>query len=89
MTWEIFIGITVLIGFIITVITPVMKLAKIMTELSMSVKALEGAIMKLDDKNAESHSRIWKQIEVQDDKVDDHEKRITKIECQFDIKKHD
>ena len=85
MTWEIFLGFVAVIGFIVTVATPLAKLVKIMTELSMSVNNLKEAIKSMDTNNIESHEKIWAHNNGQDNKLENHEKRITKIEYKLDL----
>lgn len=84
MTWEIVIGIIALFGFIVSVVTPITKLTKIMTELNFSVLGLKETVGQMNTKNTESHRRIWEHNEEQDIKINDHERRITKIEYDMD-----
>ena len=85
MTWEIFLGIVALVGFLVTVISPLMKLSKTMTELNVNMQNLNQAMNTLTSNNTESHRRIWEHNEEQDSKIENHEKRITKIETKMDI----
>lgn len=85
MTWEIFLGIVALVGFLITVFTPISKLTRTITELNINMKNLGAAMEVLTTKNTESHRRIWEHNEEQDKKIDDHEHRITKIETKMTI----
>ena len=85
MTWEIFLGIVALVGFVITLATPLMKLSKTMTELNINMQNLNKAMNVLTANNTESHRRIWQHNEEQDEKIENHEKRITKIETKMDI----
>ena len=84
MTWEIFLGIVALVGFVITLATPLMKLSKTMTELNVNMQNLNKAMNVLTANNTESHRRIWQHNEEQDEKIENHEKRITKIETKMD-----
>ena len=85
MTWEIFLGIVALVGFCITIVTPLMKLSKTMTELNINMQNLNQAMNTLTANNTESHRRIWIHNDEQDEKLENHEKRITKIETKMDI----
>ena len=38
-------------------------------------------------KNQESHKRLWEHNGKQDGKIEDHEKRITKIETNIELRK--
>lgn len=85
MTWEIFLGIVALVGFCVTIATPLTKLSKTMTELNVNMQNLNQAMNTLTANNTESHRRIWAHNEEQDEKLENHEKRITKIETKMDI----
>lgn len=85
MTWEIFLGIVALVGFCITIATPLMKLSKTMTELNINMQNLNQAMNTLTANNTESHRRIWAHNDEQDERLENHEKRITKIETKMDI----
>ena len=85
MTWEIFLGIVALVGFCVTIATPLMKLSKTMTELNVNMQNLNQAMNTLTANNTESHRRIWIHNDEQDEKLENHEKRITKIETKMDI----
>ena len=85
MTWEIFLGIVALIGFCVAIMTPLMKLSKTMTELNVNMQNLNQAMNTLTANNTESHRRIWAHNDEQDEKIENHEKRITKIETKMDI----
>lgn len=84
MTWEIVLGIIALFGFIVSIVTPILKLTKIMTELNFSVEGLKDAVNQMSIKNTESHRRIWEHNEEQDKVIDDHERRLIKIEYDMD-----
>lgn len=85
MTWEIFLGIVALVGFCVTIASPLMKLSKTMTELNVNMQNLNQAMNTLTANNTESHRRIWAHNDEQDEKLENHEKRITKIETKMDI----
>ena len=85
MTWEIFLGIVALVGFCVTIATPLMKLGKTMTELNVNMQNLNQAMNTLTANNTESHRRIWVHNDEQEEKLENHEKRITKIETKMDI----
>lgn len=85
MTWEIFLGIVALVGFCVTIATPLMKLSKTMTELNVNMQNLNQAMNTLTANNTESHRRIWAHNDEQDERLENHEKRITKIETKMDI----
>lgn len=69
MTWEIFLGISALVVFVIMF----MKIAR---DLTGAVTRLSCAVEKLD----ENQMRATKRLDTHGKQIDDHEKRITKNE---------
>ena len=80
MTWEIFLGITALVGFVISVTTPLMKLNTSITKLNNSVDVLKSAIDRIDADNKESHKELWDHNEEQDAAIAEHTRKINNIE---------
>ena len=56
MTWEIFVGITVLVGFMIAVMTPIIKLNASITKLNCSIDTLNKN-MANNEKRITSHGK--------------------------------
>lgn len=73
MTWEIFVGIGVLVSFMIAVISPILKLNKSITELNCTMKTL-------NENMAKNEKRITKHGEQIDDLV------VRVGDCESDIK---
>ena len=73
MSWEIVAGIIALVGFIGTVAAWVSKLSHTLTSLEMTLKALQEVLSELKENNKESHKEFYH-------KLDDHEKRIVRLE---------
>ena len=73
MEWTIVVTMIALVGFIITVVTPIIKLNTTITELAGLVKRISEDLATLTERNANTHDRIFGQL-------DSHEKRITKLE---------
>lgn len=80
MTWEIFLGIVALFGFITAVMTPIVKLNTSITKLNTALEMLQGSMGRLENDNTESHRRMWNHNESQDNVIKNHETRITNIE---------
>lgn len=78
--WEVVGVIIALVGFAIAIGTPVIKLNTSITKLIFHIDNLDQGLEKLEAKNHESHSRIWKHNEEQDKELDNHEKRIIILE---------
>ena len=86
MTWEIVVGVITLFGFIVSIVTPILKLTKVMTQLTISVENLREVVDQMGAQNTESHKRIWEHNEDQDEKINNHEQRIFKLE--YDVRKY-
>lgn len=80
MTWEIFLGIVALFGFITAVMTPIVKLNTSITKLNTALEMLQGSMSRLETDNSESHRRMWSHNESQDNVIKNHEARLNNIE---------
>ena len=69
MTWEIVVGLSVLVGFFIAILTPIIKLNTSITKLNCSIDELNRRMASSDKQTIENTHRL-----------DDHEKRIIKLE---------
>lgn len=57
MTWEIFVGITVIFAFMVAVITPIIKLYEAITKLSCSIDAIN---QRFDENQSVNNKRLEK-----------------------------
>ncbi len=64
----------------VIIVKPMLQTVKIMTELNESIKNLAEKFNKFEINNHDDHKRIWCHNEEQDEKLQDHEKRIYCIE---------
>ena len=78
--WGTVVVIVTLFGLIASVVKPVISLTKSITTLTVMVDGLKTELDKFCSKNSESHERIWTHEKEQDGRLDDHEKRIIRIE---------
>lgn len=69
MTWEIFVGITVLVAFIISTVTPILKLNSSITKLNCSIDQL--------NKNMATTER---RIDIHGKEIDELKNRTTQID---------
>lgn len=69
-----------ILGVGVIVVKPILKVVEVMTELTASVKALTEKFNKFEVNNHDDHKRIWCHNDEQDEKLQDHEKRIWLIE---------
>lgn len=80
MTWEIFLGITALVGFFITIGAPILKLNTSIIRLNESVNVLRDTIAKNEVDNKEAHKRIWDHMDNIDETMRVHEGRLQNLE---------
>lgn len=73
MSWEIIVGIITLFGFVISIGKLISNNTKALTELQCSIDSLKKSL-KRDENN----------LKVVEEKVDNHEIRITKLEIKED-----
>ena len=73
MDWTIIAGVAALVGLIGGIVAPMLKLNTSITELTVVVKGLSKGFDKLTDRNDRDHEKI-------NEKLDDHETRISIIE---------
>lgn len=88
MTWEIFLGLVALFGFLAAICGPLLKLNGNIVRLNDSLHVLQQAMDKIDADNEKSHKRIWEHNEEQDEKIEEHEHRINSLERNWDIAEH-
>lgn len=89
MEWTVVGVIVTLVGLAVAVGRPVLKLNGSITRLTTLLQAIEHRLDTLEQgakeqrtHAAESHRRIWAHNDEQDDRLEDHEKRITLLERQ-------
>lgn len=85
MSWEIVLGIIALVGFFITVGTPILKLNTNIIRLNESVNNLQGAIDKNESNSKEARKRIWNHMDGVDSTIKDHEDRLTRAEASLSM----
>ena len=85
MSWEIFLGIAALVGFVLSITGPILKLNTSITQLNASVDVLKTAIDRIESNNNTSHKEIWDHNDEQDKIIAEHSKRITDIEHTLDV----
>ena len=73
MDWTVIAGVAALVGLIGGIVAPMLKLNTSITQLTVVVNGLAKNFEKLTDKNDCAHEKI-------NDKLEDHETRITLIE---------
>lgn len=82
MTWEIVVGIGTLFGFVVAGIKFIVPLTNAITLLTEQCKTLNDEMKELQEKNHDSHRRLWEKNEKQDAQLKNHEIRLSKLDGQ-------
>ena len=92
MTWEIFVGIASIVGFITTVTAPMIKLNSNLTKLNDHLEVLKSSLEDFKHTNEKSHKRIWEhngeqdsKINKLDERIDNHDTGLSSIETKIDM----
>lgn len=78
--WGVVGVIIALVGFLATIIKPLTNLTKSITELTVVVKQLQKDLQEQKNASHESHKRLWEHNTKQDNRLDNHEQRLTVLE---------
>ena len=78
--WTVVTVVIALVGLFVTVGAPIIRQTKTMTKLDATMEQLAEKLMALESKNTDAHRRIWVKNEEQDNRLQDHEIRIVKLE---------
>lgn len=78
--WAVVGVIITLLGLVAAVVKPLVSLNTTLTKLSDSVATLDKNITALTTDNTASHARIWGELNAHDEKLNDHETRLTIME---------
>ena len=74
-----------LVGTLIAIASPVIKLTKTMAELTLTVQSLKDSLNDIILKNHDAHRQMWEHNKNQDEVINDHDRRITRIENKINI----
>ena len=80
MEWTTITVIISLVGLGAAVIKPIVSLTQSITKLTVVVERLERELDEQNEHSRESHKRLWDHNEEQDNRLDDHERRIHDME---------
>lgn len=78
--WQVIAMLITLGGGVALIIKPIVNLTKAITELTYTCRNLDSQFANFEMANKNSHQRIWDHEEAQDKTLDDHEKRISRME---------
>lgn len=78
--WTMVSVVVTLVGLIIAIGTPILKLNTSITRLIEHLNHLENMFSIFEQDNDNSHKRIWNHNDEQDTQLKDHEHRLTVLE---------
>ena len=78
--WTVFVVLAAVVGFGITIITPIIKLNTTITKLTTVVDLLTANLKELTSDNSEVHKRLWEKSIELDKAIADHKGRMNIIE---------
>ena len=87
MEWQIVTVIIALVGLGATVTKPIMNLTNTLAKLNHTCQNLEERMEKFENKNSDSHGKLWEHNKKQDEKIADHDKRISTLEKKHIVEK--
>lgn len=80
MEWTVVVVLIALVGLVISVLTPAIKLNTSVTRLSTLVDSLNNKLSTMESNNSEAHRRIWGELDEHKSALSAHETRITVLE---------
>ena len=80
MEWTVVPALVALAGLGAAIIKPIVSLTRSITTLTVVVERIERELAGQERHSRESHRRIWAKNDEQDGRLDDHEKRIDRLE---------
>lgn len=78
--WGVFGVIVALIGFAVSIVTPIIKLNTNITKLTVTLERMVKDVDIQKNSSHEAHKRLWAKNEEQDKRINDHEKRLSLVE---------
>ena len=78
--WDIVKDTVVLIGLIVTVTTPLLKLNTSITQLKALLDSVVKQVQDNDRSNSASHKRLWEHNEEQDETLQRNEQRLQDLD---------
>ncbi len=74
--WQVFVVIGVVVGFIVTVTTPIIKLTKAITILSENIKTLDERFSQSEAAQEKSKGYIWERLNEHSVQISENSKEI-------------
>lgn len=79
--WGIVTVLATLVGLFAAIVTPILKLTRAITKLTVTVENLDRRVVDLGCDNKAEHEKFEQHNKEQDEKLDEHGNRITVLEA--------
>ena len=80
--WGVFLIAGEILGFLLLVLTPILKLNKTITTLQVTIEKQEERAKESEARNGKTHSRIFEELEDHEKELHNHDKRIVLLESE-------
>ena len=84
MEWTVVTALVVIVGLVVAIAKPIVTFTRTFTEttatLTASMDELKHSFDRFSAENKESHGRIYDRMDLHDEKLGDHERRIYVLE---------
>ncbi len=80
MEWTVVVVLIALVGLVVSVLTPAIRLNTSVTKLSTLVDSLNAKLSSMESNNTDAHRRIWKELDEYKSVLSAHETRLTVLE---------
>ena len=84
MEWTVVVVLIALVGLVVSVLTPAIRLNTSVTKLSTLVDSLNAKLSIMESNNTDAHRRIWKELDEYKSVLSAHETRLTVLEKRGD-----
>ncbi len=84
MEWTVVVVLIALVGLVVSVLTPAIRLNTSVTKLSTLVDSLNAKLSTMESNNTDTHRRIWKELDEYKSVLSAHETRLTVLEKRGD-----
>ena len=78
--WTVVTVVAALAGLLLAIVKPIVNLNTSITRLTEAVGTLQDNLKCLTTNNTDSHNRLWAHSKTQDEKLENHERRIQRVE---------
>ena len=79
LNWQVVLALVVILGLIVTVVKPILKLNTTLTTLDLTIKSLQEQLKSFRGNNDKDHDEIFERLDEHEDTLIEHDKAITEL----------